>query len=90
MNIYEQIKNNVTNKEVAIHYLGQPVKVYTNYLLYSSPFRNDKNPSFAVNDKGFIDFGDKQYCGDMIQFVKQLKGCQYLHEAAKIIIKEDK
>lgn len=88
MNIYEQIKNNVTNKEVAIHYLGQPVKVYTNYLLYSSPFRKDKNPSFAVNDKGFIDFGDKQYCGDMIQFVKQLKGCQYPHEAAKIIIKD--
>lgn len=88
MNIYEQIKNNVTNKEVAIHYLGQPVKVYTNYLLYSSPFRKDKNPSFAVNDKGFIDFGDKQYCGAMIQFVKQLKGCQYPHEAAKIIIKD--
>lgn len=85
MNIYEQIKNNVTNKEVAIHYLGQPVKTSTNYLLYSSPFRKDKNPSFAVNDKGFIDFGDKQYCGDMIQFVKQLKGCQYPHEAAKII-----
>ena len=88
MNIYEQIKNNVTNKEVAIHYLGQPVKTSTNYLLYSSPFRKDKNPSFAVNDKGFIDFGDKQYCGDMIQFVKQLKGCQYPHEAAKIIIKD--
>lgn len=88
MNIYEQIKNNVTNKEVAIHYLGQPVKTYTNYLLYSSPFRKDKNPSFAVNDKGFIDFGDKEYCGDMIQFVKQLKGCQYPHEAAKIIIKD--
>ena len=88
MNIYEQIKNNVTNKEVAIHYLRQPVKTSTNYLLYSSPFRKDKNPSFAVNDKGFIDFGDKQYCGDMIQFVKQLKGCQYPHEAAKIIIKD--
>lgn len=88
MNIYEQIKNNVTNKEVAIHYLGQPVKSSTNYLLYSSPFRKDKNPSFAVNDKGFIDFGDKEYCGDMIQFVKQLKGCQYPHEAAKIIIKD--
>lgn len=88
MNIYEQIKNNVTNKEVAIHYLGQPVKTSTNYLLYSSPFRKDKNPSFAVNDKGFIDFGDKEYCGDMIQFVKQLKGCQYPHEAAKIIIKD--
>ncbi len=88
MNIYEQIKNNVTNKEVAIHYLGQPVKPPTNYLLYSSPFRKDKNPSFAVNDKGFIDFGDKEYCGDMIQFVKQLKGCQYPHEAAKIIIKD--
>lgn len=88
MNIYEQIKNNVTNKEVAIHYLGQPVKFSTNYLLYSSPFRKDKNPSFAVNDKGFIDFGDKEYCGDMIQFVKQLKGCQYPHEAAKIIIKD--
>lgn len=88
MNIYEQIKNKVTNKEVAIHYLGQPVKTSTNYLLYSSPFRKDKNPSFAVNDKGFIDFGDKEYCGDMIQFVKQLKGCQYPHEAAKIIIKD--
>lgn len=88
MNIYEQIKNNVTNKEVAIHYLGQPVKISTNYLLYSSPFRKDKNPSFAVNDKGFIDFGDKEYCGDMIQFVKQLKGCQYPHEATKIIIKD--
>ena len=88
MNIYEQIKNNVTNKEVAIHYLGQPVKTSINYLLYSSPFRKDKNPSFAVNDKGFIDFGDKEYCGDMIQFVKQLKGCQYPHEAAKIIIKD--
>ena len=88
MNIYEQIKNSVTNKEVAIHYLGQPVRKSANYLLYSSPFRKDKNPSFAVNDKGFIDFGDKEHCGDMIQFVKQLKGCQYPHEAAKIIVED--
>ena len=88
MNIYEQIKNSVTNKEVAIHYLGQPVRKSANYLLYSSPFRKDKNPSFAVNDKGFIDFGDKEHCGDMIQFVKQLKGCQYPHESAKIIVED--
>ena len=88
MNIYEQVKNSVTNKEVAIHYLGQPVRKSANYLLYSSPFRKDKNPSFAVNDKGFIDFGDKEHCGDMIQFVKQLKGCQYPHEAAKIIVED--
>lgn len=88
MNIYEQIKNSVTNKQVAIHYLGQPDKVSANCILYSSPFRKDKNPSFAVNDKGFIDFGAKEYSGDMIQFVKQLKGCQYPYEAAKIIIKD--
>ena len=88
MNIYEQIKNSVTNKEVEIHYLGQPVRKSANYLLYSSHFRKDKNPSFAVNDKGFIDFGDKEHCGDMIQFIKQLKGCQYQHEAAKIIVED--
>lgn len=88
MNIYEQIKENVTNKDVAIHYLGQPDKTSANCILYSSPFRKDKNPSFAVNDKGFIDFGAKEYAGDMIQFVKQLKGYQFPHQAAMSIIQD--
>lgn len=88
MNIYEEIKNKLTNKEVAIHYLGQPKRISANYALFSSPFREDIHPSFSVNEKGYIDFGSNKHFGDMIQFVKELKGYQYPYQAAQEIIEE--
>ncbi len=88
MNIYEEIKSKLTNKEVAIHYLGQPKRISSNYALFSSPFREDIHPSFSVNEKGYVDFGNNKHFGDMIQFVKELKGYQYPYQAAQEIIEE--
>lgn len=86
MNIYEEIKSRLTNIEVAIRYLGQPKAMAPEYALFNSPFREDRRPSFSVNAKGYIDFGSGNYYGDMIQFVKELRGYQFPYQAAEEII----
>lgn len=87
MNIYEEIKSKLTNKEVAIHYLGKPHQYSGNSIGYRSPFRQEKHPSFWVNDdKGFTDFGAKEYSGNMITFVmKYFKLSTYFDAAKKLI-----
>lgn len=55
---------------IAKHYLGTPNKVQRNRLWYKSPFRNERTPSFMVNEKGFHDFGDNWH-GDIIDFVRK-------------------
>ena len=86
MNIYEEIKSKLSNIEVAIYYLGKPRARAPGYALFNSPFRQDIKPSFSVNEKEYKDFGTGIYYGDMIQFVKELKGYQFPYQAAKEII----
>ncbi len=62
-----ELKQLITPKEVAIRYLGRPIKETSGYFWYKSPFRNEEHPSFAVNDRGFIDFG-LSWRGDIIEF----------------------
>ena len=63
----QELKQLVTPREVAIRYLGRPVKTTSGYYWYNSPFRNETHPSFAVDDRGFIDFG-LGWNGDIIDF----------------------
>lgn len=86
MNIYEEIKSRLSNIEVAIYYLGKPRARSQGYALFNSPFREDIHPSFSVNEKGYKDFGSGIHYGDMIQFVKELKGYQFPYQAAEEII----
>lgn len=46
MNLYDEIRSQLTNKQVAIHYLGQPHQYSGNSIGYCSPFRQEKHPSF--------------------------------------------
>ncbi|MBQ2835784.1 MAG: hypothetical protein IJE68_02990 [Clostridia bacterium] len=86
MNIYDEIKSRLTNQDVARYYLGPPKRTSGNTLMYLSPFRNERHPSFAVNDKGFIDFASGEHGSDMIEFIRQLKGFTHPHEAAQELI----
>ena len=74
--------------EVENLYLGKPRAMEPGYALFNYPFREDKHPSFSVNEKGYIDFGSGNHYGDMIQFVKEFKGYQFPYQAAEEIIDE--
>lgn len=87
MNVYEQIRSQLTNKQVARFYLGEPQRHSGNSIGYCSPFRKETNPSFWVNnDKGFTDFAAKEYSGNMISFVKQYKNLPTYLDAAKQLV----
>ena len=89
MNLYDNIRSQLTNKQVARHYLGEPHQYSGNNIGYRSPFRNEKHPSFWVNDeKGFTDFGAKEHSGNMITFVMQYKNLSSYYDAAKQIIND--
>ena len=89
MNIYNEIRNKLTNKQVAIHYLGQPQQYSGSSIGYCSPFRQEKNPSFWINDdKGFTDFAAKEYSGNMITFVMKYYNLPTYYDAAKKLIED--
>lgn len=89
MNIYDNIRSQLTNKQVAMHYLGQPYQHSGNSIGYCSPFRKEKHPSFWVNDdKGFTDFGAKEYSGNMITFVMKYYNLPTYFDAAKKLIED--
>lgn len=72
MNKSEQIKELITPKRVVQYYLGQPQKTSGTNLIYKSPFRNERTPSFWVsNEKGIHDFGTGIHY-DTISFVQEL------------------
>lgn len=89
MNLYDNIRSQLTNKQVARYYLGEPQQYSGNNIGYCSPFRNEKHPSFWVSDeKGFTDFGEKEHSGNMITFVMQHKNLPTYYDAAKQLIND--
>ena len=89
MNIYDNIRQKLTNKQVARYYLGEPHQYSGNNIGYRSPFRNEKHPSFWVSDeKGFTDFGAKEHSGNMVTFVMQYKNLSTYYDAAKQLIND--
>ena len=89
MNLYDEIRSKLTNKQVARYYLGEPQQHSGNSIGYCSPFRNEKNPSFWVNDeKGFTDFAAKEHSGNMVTFVMQYKNLPTYFDAAKQLIND--
>lgn len=67
----EEIKKLLTPTMVVEHYLGQPQKRSGNNLIYKSPFRNERTPSFWVSDiKGIHDFGTGIHY-DIISFAQE-------------------
>lgn len=89
MNIYDEIRSKLTNKQVARYYLGEPQQHSGNSIGYCSPFRNEKHPSFWVNDeKGFTDFAAKEHSGNMVTFVMQYKNLPTYFDAAKQLIND--
>lgn len=68
----KEIKKLLTPTMVVEHYLGQPQKRSGSNLIYKSPFRNERTPSFWVNDiKGIHDFGTGIHY-DIISFTQEL------------------
>lgn len=67
-----EIKQKLKPTIVAEYYLGQPQRISGNNLIYKSPFRNERTPSFWVsNEKGIHDFGTSIHY-DIISFVQEL------------------
>lgn len=89
MNLYDEIRRKLTNKQVARYYLGEPQQHSGNSIGYCSPFRNEKHPSFWVNDeKGFTDFAAKEHSSNMVTFVMQYKNLPTYFDAAKQLIND--
>ena len=89
MNIYDEIRSKLTNKQVARYYLGEPQQHSGNSIGDCSPSRNEKHPSFWVNDeKGFTDFAAKEHSGNMVTFVMQYKNLPTYFDAAKQLIND--
>ena len=69
----ETILKRISDYDIFKMYM--PGKWEPNYIT-NSPFRKDRNPSFIISNKygslGYIDFGDDQFRGDCIHFVRQL------------------
>lgn len=84
MDIFQEIKQEVTPKQCVIHYLGSPIKK-GNTSFWHSPFTQEKTPSFGANDlKGIHDFSNNKHY-DIIDFTAKLHGVSTL-DAAKLII----
>ena len=72
-NIWKEIKEELTAKEVVEHFLGPPQKISGSSYFWSSPFRKgDTDPSFSANDTYIKDFGG-DFSGDIFEFVMEFK-----------------
>lgn len=83
MTIFEQIKEQVQMKDVALAYGFKMTKSG----LINCPFHNDRNPSMRV-DKRFYCFGCGA-SGDVIDFVSQYYGLSVMDAANKLIVDFD-
>lgn len=71
MNV-EEITRIVTPTDVAIKYLGNPIKIDSSGYWYKAPWRNERTASLVANNKnGIHDFGESWH-GDIIDFVRRL------------------
>ena len=72
-NVWKEIKEELTAKEVVEHFLGPPQKISGSSYFWSSPFRNgDTDPSLSANDTYIKDFGG-DFSGDIFEFVMEFK-----------------
>jgi DNA primase len=71
----DTLKANINIVDVLHSHGYQPAYQTGNELVYTSPFRNEKTPSFHVNQQlnSFKDFGESDHRGDVIRFVQLLK-----------------
>ncbi|MFN3851679.1 MAG: toprim domain-containing protein [Spirosomataceae bacterium] len=65
----------------------EPIKAYGNELLYYSPIREEKSPSFFVNvsKNCFTDFGDTELKGDSIRLAQVMFGCDFQDAVYKLL-----
>ena len=83
-NIFQEVKEYLKPTEVAERYLSNS-KYKNGSLWYKSPFRNEKTPSFCVNNKkGIHDFGNNKHY-DIISFVQELFGESVLNSVDRLI-----
>ena len=83
-NIFQEVKEYLKPTEVAERYLSNS-KYKNGSLWYKSPFRNEKTPSFCVNNKkGIHDFGNNKHY-DIISFVQELFGESVLSSVDRLI-----
>ena len=80
MTIYENVKANVSMKQVAGHY---GLKVSRNGMA-CCPFHDDRHPSLKLNEDYFFCFGCGA-TGDVIDFVARLYGLGNYEAAQKIV-----
>ena len=79
MNLYEQIKNQLTPKHVTERY-GPPIHRGD---MICCPFHDDKTPSMKLYDDHFYCFGC-QAKGDVIDFVSRLFGLSLIQAVQKL------
>ncbi len=65
----------------------EPVKAAGKELLYLSPLRNEKDPSFYVNPtkNKFRDFTNEEHKGNVFRLVQLLEGCNFPQAVAKLL-----
>jgi DNA primase len=65
----------------------EPVKAVGKELLYFSPLRNEKDPSFYVNPtkNKFHDFTNEEHRGNILRLVQFLEGCNFPVAVAKLL-----
>jgi len=81
-----QLKSQVSNKDIARHFLGSPVKTTSAGDWYLSPFRNETVPSFLVSEKGIHDFGSSEHF-DSIGLIQKLLNISF-KQALEVIARE--
>lgn len=85
----DNILKRITDYDIFKMYM--PGKWEINHIT-NSPFREDKNPSFIINNKygslSYIDYGRTEYRGDCIHFVRQLYNLPSLDHTLKKIDKD--
>ena len=81
-----QLKDQISNKELARHFLGSPVKTTSAGDWYLSPFRNETVPSFLVSEKGIHDFGSSEHF-DSIGLIQKLLNISF-KQALEVIARE--
>lgn len=82
----ESVLEKITPFDIFNFYMPGKWKVNVTTL---SPFRQEKNPSFVINNTtgnlSFIDFSQTDYRGDCFDFVKKLYGLKNLNDTLKKI-----
>lgn len=83
----DSIFNRITNYDIFKFYM--PHDNWKVNEVCISPFRDEKNPSFMIGNRGgtlsFVDFGDTSFKGDSLTFVKMMFGLKNMDEILRKI-----